>query len=1772
MKKENKNENIWTREFNPSVDIVYYIDIIIKYIKIIAKYIYDKILTRWGIFLISLVGFGYVCIDWYIFIYLGSYYPEPKIRDQWFHLKEIVCIGNSECINIVTDGWWLFLIFIPIFLYSTIFLFYKNKEKFEKWRLFTLWYLFVYILLGIPGLKDTGGIAGELGIIVFLTVSLTIYLLISSWIISKKLGIFMTFLIVSISTIIYWEVNAQELPPTEENIILNINSTSTPNISRIKYNSISTEKSTNTNNISPNLTSYISNCSWNANLSSRTQGNNITLNWNSAPSTCNKNGVNYSLRKYAICYDYTPYNTPESCYSATTEINSPANSYTYTNLSDGTYKFAVYAEYFTSGGSYIGDSTTNWIIDITISSRLSTPSVSVSNTSASSTQLSIYNSGTGFNRVSLNCNNIQYNDAVYNSVINSGTLTVNGLSPNTYHSCYLNISNSNISNSTSYNSNTFSFTTLPVISKSASWISITSPSSYNYSYYSTFTPQYNSNRSGTVTYTSQTTNICYANNSQYITILSTGQCIIYATIAEDNNYYAANSSLYYIQIALPPRSNSTLSINNQSYTFSNNSAIYPSINRSGSNGAILYNSNSPSVCSANNSSFITMLSPGICNITALLNGDNNYNSAIANGTLTFNIPYSSPSSPSPAVNNNISNIMFIPGVLGSKLFEDGVQRWPAYLDYNQNRLIMDSNGNSVYALKVKANFKDGSGITEEVPNGTINIYKSLVADLNEIKNNRSINDFSIIPYDWRLSTSDIVKRGATTSDGYISFTGAENIQTSYIIRELEKLANNSQTGKVTIIAHSYGGLVTKELLKTLESNNTILFNKIDKIIFVAVPQYGTPDAIVSLLHGKHIGKWIGYMKPNVLRKISNNMPSAYNLIPTSNYFPYLLYSNEYPFIDFNLKALGLSEPFSSKAEIEAFYNFAKENDIFINRYGNNIDTYQELKDYLIGSEGRPAIDDNIRDLDNNLKSPQVLNNTLLQNAINTHQRLSNTNLPTNAKLYQIAGWGIPTYAGIEYTRTYKCANYNLFTRKCESAKLEEIKINPKNLLNGDETVLTGTAQAMSGDNVKNYWVDMNKTGYDHSYILEIPTLRSFLKNLIRNNESTEQYISNREPSVPDDVKFTTYGVHSPSYITAIDDAGNITGYSTSTGEYLENIPGSYYREIGEDKSIIIPEGVNYKMIFTGYASGSVSIERGISSGDTITQNSIIQDIQFGTNTIAQLTDNNSINMSIPLTIDNDGNGTIDRTLLLLAENINTTGNISVNNNGSNTTFSISASAATGTINYEWQYSSDNENWAPANISYTGDNESATNTVRDLFDYQSAQGTITPWVIINNNIATATISYYKPRVLTKYELLSNANSSYMPDYFRVDGSNDNVTWTQIDEQSNQTNWAQSNNNGIYETGEKNVYSLSNNIAYKYYRFNFKNSNNNTISIGSIHLYEGNDIIQSQITPNTNTITISSTDIGIPYYRVAMTVLSSDQLSQNTYYSNSVTLTSIATSPIFLTNLIATTTTYIQNSSSSDLVIDVVGLPTPVIRWQESNNGNNWNYISGQSSTFYKPPTNIIGTKYYRGIISNQAGDNISNITQVTITAPATSIISGNIYHYSSTSKSISGAIISLTNRDTNTLVSTTTTNNTGNYTFNNVTSGGNYSISVLYTGASSTTGININDNIRNAQIIVGIYTPTDNDKISADTNQDGTIDIGDNIRNAQIIVGTYSLPIPFMFIPTDNTDPYATSTENSITKKNYLWPSYQSKSITNLQSDTTINFKGYKVGDSNGDWR
>ena len=80
-----------------------------------------------------------------------------------------------------------------------------------------------------------------------------------------------------------------------------------------------------------------------------------------------------------------------------------------------------------------------------------------------------------------------------------------------------------------------------------------------------------------------------------------------------------------------------------------------------------------------------------------------------------------------------------------------------------------------------------------------------------------INEWKALPYDWRLALEDMLasgkKIGEKNGEDNISYLDATS--TPYIFQELERLAETSDTGKVTIITHSNGGLVAKYLLRQL---------------------------------------------------------------------------------------------------------------------------------------------------------------------------------------------------------------------------------------------------------------------------------------------------------------------------------------------------------------------------------------------------------------------------------------------------------------------------------------------------------------------------------------------------------------------------------------------------------------------------------------------------------------------------------------------------------------------------------------------------------------------------------------------------------------------------------------------------------------------------------------------------------------------------------------------------------------------------------------------
>src|SRR3990167_292684 len=179
-------------------------------------------------------------------------------------------------------------------------------------------------------------------------------------------------------------------------------------------------------------------------------------------------------------------------------------------------------------------------------------------------------------------------------------------------------------------------------------------------------------------------------------------------------------------------------------------------------------------------------------------------------------------------------------------------------------------------------------VIDEIPVVGQNIYKSFIAKMEELKSSGQINDWLPAAYDWRLSLDEILSYGNNV-DGQIYYSGSDRAtSTPYIIQELRRLAASSKTGKVTIIAHSNGGLVAKRLTEVLGPEASTL---IDTMIFVAVPQAGTPMAVAAGLHGYNQGlptDAVSFiLSEETARTFASTSPMFYHLLPSANYFTYV---------------------------------------------------------------------------------------------------------------------------------------------------------------------------------------------------------------------------------------------------------------------------------------------------------------------------------------------------------------------------------------------------------------------------------------------------------------------------------------------------------------------------------------------------------------------------------------------------------------------------------------------------------------------------------------------------------------------------------------------------------------------------------------------------------------------------------------------------------------------------------------------------------------------
>ena len=197
------------------------------------------------------------------------------------------------------------------------------------------------------------------------------------------------------------------------------------------------------------------------------------------------------------------------------------------------------------------------------------------------------------------------------------------------------------------------------------------------------------------------------------------------------------------------------------------------------------------------------------------------------------------------------HIIVIPGILGSELenTDDNNVIWLKKTSSSVKDLkilSMDDKGNPLYS-NVQAK-KDGYG-TVQVVNGT---YKEMIQKLEKEYGENKVHYFA---YDWRMDN----RYNAVKLEEYIN-------------KDLKK------AGKVTLVAHSMGGLIVSQYIANGNAN------KIDKLITIGTPYYGSPKVPYVFATGKMLPLGLA---DKALKALAPYMATAYQLLPYKNIYHYM---------------------------------------------------------------------------------------------------------------------------------------------------------------------------------------------------------------------------------------------------------------------------------------------------------------------------------------------------------------------------------------------------------------------------------------------------------------------------------------------------------------------------------------------------------------------------------------------------------------------------------------------------------------------------------------------------------------------------------------------------------------------------------------------------------------------------------------------------------------------------------------------------------------------
>ncbi len=555
------------------------------------------------------------------------------------------------------------------------------------------------------------------------------------------------------------------------------------------------------------------------------------------------------------------------------------------------------------------------------------------------------------------------------------------------------------------------------------------------------------------------------------------------------------------------------------------------------------------------------------------------------GTVRFSIT-EGPPPPPPCC----SSVLFLPGFQGSVLKEGDNTLWPpTAFTQDVERLAITENGDSVNTIVV-------GGILEDFY--TVSIYSGLSSFMDGLVDEETINAWEPFSYDWRMPLEKVLNEGVMRE-------GEDEV--IELVETIEDLASESKTGKVTIVAHSMGGLLGKALIKRLEEEGNA--DIVDSFVMVGTPQLGTPQGAAAILHGNEQAILGGILvKSSAARAVAQNMESAYSLLPSPRYFDEV----QDPVITFDENA-----------------SFTEG---WRNRWGSTIDTYAEFEEFITGT-GVPRFSPDADEME----KPEVLNSTLVSNARDFHDTFDDYTLPSHIHVVQIAGWGMETVKTIEYTKKH------IFF---EGYKTDNITRE------GDNTVVYASAISTDEDskyffNIFDYNELLNQN-IQHRDLLNAEPLQELIKAVIeRTEENNIDFITETRPSVQDLDDQLLVVTRSPVLLGARDNQGRFTGVdpnqdlSSDVLMITEDIPSSSFVVSGGDQYVFLPKEGTYTFEFIGTGTGPATVETATLSGDTITPVATYTDIPVTPQTEAGFSISADAPQDTFIEVDSNGDGQTD---------------------------------------------------------------------------------------------------------------------------------------------------------------------------------------------------------------------------------------------------------------------------------------------------------------------------------------------------------------------------------------------------------------------------------------------------------------------------------------------------------------------------------------------------